>query len=231
MSRRRRPRAPWVLLGVAAVLLVVLELVLPGVAERRIRDELSPAGRVVAVDVGGRPALALLWGRVARVEVRMADLDVDRLPRGDGGVERLAGVGRASIRADVARAGGLRGRDVRVELRDGAVRLRADVALTGLLEALGRLPVVDPEIRATPDALSLEVAGGGLGSVGARVVAEDGRVVLQPRASAGPFSFGGGLGGRTLVDDADLAFTRVGGALRGEDLELDVSGRLRAAGR
>lgn len=229
MSRRR---LGLVAVAVAALTaLVTLEVVLPGVAERRIRDRLAPAGRVLDVDVRSRPAIALLWGSVDRVDVRMADLDAARLPRGDGGIERLAGVGVGTVSAASARSGELEARAVRADLRDGAVRLRADVPLRGLLDALGDLPVVDPRLRAERDALSVEVAGGGLASVGARVVAVRGRVVLQPQASAGPFTFGGGLGERTLVDDPDLAFTRIGGSRTAEGLALDLAGRLRAADR
>lgn len=54
------------------VLLVVAQLVLPGIAAQQLRDRLSRSGRVLEVKVEAFPAIELLWHQADRVVVRMA---------------------------------------------------------------------------------------------------------------------------------------------------------------
>lgn len=54
------------------VVLVVAQLVLPGIAAQRLRDRLSRSGRVLQVKVEAFPAVKLLWHQADRVVVRMA---------------------------------------------------------------------------------------------------------------------------------------------------------------
>jgi hypothetical protein len=54
------------------VLLVVAQLVLPGIAAQRIRDQLSKSGKVIDVQVSAFPAIELLWHQADSVKVRMA---------------------------------------------------------------------------------------------------------------------------------------------------------------
>jgi hypothetical protein len=54
------------------LLLVVAQLVLPGVAAQRLRDRLSRYGHVLEVKVEAFPAIELLWHQADRVVVRMA---------------------------------------------------------------------------------------------------------------------------------------------------------------
>ena len=51
---------------------MVAQLVLPGIAARRLRDRLSRSGRVLEVKVEAFPAIELLWHQADRVVVRMA---------------------------------------------------------------------------------------------------------------------------------------------------------------
>jgi DUF2993 family protein len=68
----RRLRA--LAIGVAAivVMLVVAQIVLPGVAAQQLRDRLSRNGRVLSVSVSAFPAIELLWHQADKVVVRMA---------------------------------------------------------------------------------------------------------------------------------------------------------------
>ncbi len=54
------------------VLLVVAQLILPGIAAQRLRDRLAKSGRVLTVQVSAFPAVELLWHHADRVVVRMA---------------------------------------------------------------------------------------------------------------------------------------------------------------
>src|ERR1700742_2588000 len=58
--------------GLVVVLLVVAQLVLPGIAGQRLRDRLSRSGRVLQVHVSAFPAIKLLWHDADTVVVRMA---------------------------------------------------------------------------------------------------------------------------------------------------------------
>jgi hypothetical protein len=58
--------------GLVVVLLVVGQLVLPGIAAQRLRDRLGRSGRVLEVQVSAFPALKLLWHHADSVVVRMA---------------------------------------------------------------------------------------------------------------------------------------------------------------
>src|SRR5256885_14921748 len=70
----RRLIAAAIVLAVLVLLSVVAQLVLPGIAENRIRDRLAHDGRVESVHVSAFPAVKLLWGRADRVTVRMANV-------------------------------------------------------------------------------------------------------------------------------------------------------------
>jgi hypothetical protein len=56
-----------------AVILVVAQLVLPGIAADHIRDQLSKNGKVLEVDVSAFPAIELLWHQADSVTVKMAN--------------------------------------------------------------------------------------------------------------------------------------------------------------
>src|SRR5450755_588013 len=65
----RRP-----LTALAAVVVVVLgvaQLVLPGIAAQRLRDQLARSGQVLSVHVSAFPAIELLWHHADSVVVRM----------------------------------------------------------------------------------------------------------------------------------------------------------------
>ncbi len=59
-------------LGIVLVLLVVAQLVLPGIAAQNLRDRLAKSGRVIDVQVSAFPAIELLWHQADKVVVRMA---------------------------------------------------------------------------------------------------------------------------------------------------------------
>lgn len=66
-------------LAAGAALLVIIvvlgvgQLVLPGIAARRLRDRLARSGTVEKVEVDAFPAIELLWHRADKVVIRMRD--------------------------------------------------------------------------------------------------------------------------------------------------------------
>jgi hypothetical protein len=59
-------------LGVVLLVLLILQLVLPGIAADNLRDRLSKSGRVIDVEVSAFPAVELLWHQADKVVIRMA---------------------------------------------------------------------------------------------------------------------------------------------------------------
>src|SRR2546423_13547039 len=91
--------AAGVALAALVLLAVVAQVVLPGLAENRVRDRLAHDGRVESVQVSAFPAVKLLWGKADRVTVRMA-----------------------SVRTGVGRLGSLIGRTADADRLDGSTR-------------------------------------------------------------------------------------------------------------
>src|SRR5436305_295010 len=59
------------ILLVVVVVLVIPQLILPGIAAQRLRDQLARSGTVQKVEVHAFPAIQLLWHHADRVVVRM----------------------------------------------------------------------------------------------------------------------------------------------------------------
>jgi hypothetical protein len=60
-----------IVLAAVVLVLVIAQLVLPGVATQRLRDRLAKSGQVLDVQVSAFPAIELLWHQADRVVVRM----------------------------------------------------------------------------------------------------------------------------------------------------------------
>ena len=67
-----RRLAALALAGLVVVILVAGQLILPGIAAQRLRDQLARSGRVLDVQVDAFPAIKLLWHHADTVVVRMA---------------------------------------------------------------------------------------------------------------------------------------------------------------
>src|SRR5436853_3420525 len=59
-------------LAAVLALFVIAQLVLPGIAEQRLRDRLARSGKVLDVEVHAFPAIELLWHQADSVVVRMS---------------------------------------------------------------------------------------------------------------------------------------------------------------
>jgi LmeA-like phospholipid-binding len=68
----RRLRALGIGVAAIVVMLVVAQIVLPGIAAQELRDRLSANGKVLSVSVSAFPAIELLWHQADKVVVRMA---------------------------------------------------------------------------------------------------------------------------------------------------------------
>ncbi len=172
-------------LGVAAVLLVASQLLLPRLAESRLRSELAPLGEVVSVHVSAWPALKLLVERADSVDVRLRSAT---LGAGDL-ADQLAGTSRTGsldARVDTATLGPLTLRDVSLIKEDDSLTGSASLTDADLAAALpvdlGLRPVSSAD-----GALVMEAQVGPV-AVRARLSASGGALVIAPDGLLGGFA-------------------------------------------
>jgi LmeA-like phospholipid-binding len=171
--------------GGLLVVLVVAQLVLPGIAERRLRSDLARHGRDVRVDVAAFPGVKLLWHRADRVTIRVGSYRTGGGGSGTSLPDLLARTkSTAKLDVDIATL------DVpRLRLHD--VRLHKDGdALTGRVRMtradVDRALPVDLHLagaQTAPDQLSVSGSTTVFGrrlSGGAVIRVADGRIVLRP---------------------------------------------------
>lgn len=182
-------RLAWILAAIAGALCAALaaaQVVLPRVAEGRIRASLGEQSTGLHVDVKATPAIKLLAGRVDRVTIRADRLRADDTPSAPPLDELLARAGAISqldVRVRRVQApAGVEVRDVALRKDGDAITARAGFDLARLTSALPAgldvkpLPAPDGQILLDGAVSPLGTRIGGR----ARVLAQDGRVVMQP---------------------------------------------------
>jgi len=163
--------------GLVIVLLVVSQLVLPGIAAQQLRDRLARSGKVISVSVEAFPAIELLWHHAGRVEVHLASY------HGTSGVlghllDQAAGVGTIDATVDRLNTG-------LVTLRDATLRKRGDVLSGSAIVTDADLQaVLPPGLQVQPVASGngkLVLEGTALGvSADATLGAQDGALQIAP---------------------------------------------------
>ncbi len=194
--------------AVAVVLLVLVlgQLLLPGIAADQLRDRLSQNGKVESVSVSAFPAIELLWHDADKVVVRMASY------RSSSGklsslLDEATGVGTLDATAAVLTAGLLTVHNATLSKRGNRLTASASVAEADLRSAVPFLQSVTP-VAAGNGRLTLQGTGsiGGFsGSIDATVEAQNGRLVLVPQ-----IPLVGGLLTFTLFNDSHVSVQSVG---------------------
>src|SRR5438105_3849234 len=125
------------------VLLVVAQLVLPGIAAQRIRDRLGRSGTVLQVEVHAFPAIELLWHHADRVLVRMANYRSSSavLSRTLG---QVTDTGSLDASANQLQAGLLTLRDAALHKRGNELTASANVTQADLRASLPVLDSLEP---------------------------------------------------------------------------------------
>jgi LmeA-like phospholipid-binding len=211
---RRLAIAAAVLLG----LLVVVQLVLPRLAEHYVRSEVRRnGGDVASVHVSAFPAIKLLWRHAdtVRLHLRSARLGVGDLAEE---LQRAAGVVRLDATIAQMDLGPLRLRDIELRKRgdrlDGAATVTREDLSAALPVAVGLTPV-----EADDGALVLRASVGPL-SARARLSASDGALRIAPDGLLGGFA------SLTVFRDPRVAVTGVGARPATDGFTLTAEGRL-----
>ena len=185
--------------GVVLLVLVVAQLVLPGVAEQELRDQLSQSGTVLEVKVSAFPAVKLLWHHADSVVVRMARYRSGSGPLGDR-LGQTAGVGKLDASVQELDSGALTLRNATLIKRGSELSGAATVLNADLRAAVPFLNDVQP-IASGEGRLTLRGTASLLGlraSVNATAAAQNGALVVAPDV---PF---GGIATITLFDHPNV---------------------------
>jgi hypothetical protein len=202
---------------VLVALLGAAQLVLPRLAQDRVRDELRASGTVLSVRVSAFPAIKLLFDRADRVEVHVGEATAapGRLAELIDSTRRTR---ELDARADVLRIGPLVLRDLRLrkdgERLDGEAAVRQADLSAALPVEVGLRPV-----QSADGALVLEATAGPF-AVRARLSASDGALVIAPDGLLGGFA------SLTVFSDPRVAVTAVGARARPDGFTLTARGRL-----
>lgn len=198
-------------------LLVATQLVLPGIAAHRVRDELRGTGPVQSVQVSAFPALKLLWGHADRVRIR---LGAGRIGAGDvaGELRKAQHVGRLDFAAASLALGPLRLQDVRLEKVGARVSGQASISRTNLAAVLP--PGVDVKPVSSGGGQLVLEARAGLVAVRARLEATRGALYVAPEGLLGS------IASLRVYSDPRLAVTGVGARPAPGGWTLTASGKL-----
>lgn len=190
-SRARRG-LPLVLAGVlllVLLLLVVAQLVLPRIAEQRLRDRLARSGTVLKVEVDAFPAIELLWRRADRVVVKMGDYSSGQSTLTET-LAHVADAGSVDASAAILRAGLLTVRNATLQKRGNELTASATVTQADLRASLPVLSSVTP-VASSGGEVTLQGTASVLGAAATVDVTarpEDGALVVSPDVPFGAFA-------------------------------------------
>lgn len=200
--------------GVVLLILVVAQLVLPGVAAQELRNNLEQSGTVLEIKVSSFPAIKLLWHRADSVVVRMGRYraPVSRLGQTLGGAGDAASLDASVQELDL---GPITLRNATLRKRGSDLVGSATVTEADLRSAVFFLQNVEP-IASGNGSLTLRGKASILGltaTVDATVAAQDGALVVAPNV---PF---GGIATLTVFSDPHIkvqsvSATNVAGGFR-----------------
>lgn len=193
MGRDWRPgRVQTALLGAVLLVLLLLgvaQLVLPGIAEQRLRDQLSRSGRVLEVHVDAFPAIELLWHQADHVVIRMGSYSSSSTSL-EQKLSQVADVGSLDASAARVTTGLLTVRDARLRKRGSELSGQATVTEADLRAALPVLDSVTP-LTSTGGQLTLRGTAtlfGVTATVDATVRPDNGTLVVSPDVPFGGFA-------------------------------------------
>jgi len=217
------------LLAAAALILLVLvaaQLLLPGLAEQRLRSDLESNGSDVRVAVEAFPAIKLLFKRADRVTVDVSDYNSGGEQQGSSLADLLArtkATNELDVHVRVLEDRLLRMQDVR--LRKDGDTLIADVVLrTADVDAAlpARLRVTGSDPEGITVAGETSVFGAELQAQARILVDDEGRIALRPEGI--PLA---SLVTVPIFSDERIAVEAIGASPTADGFSVTARGRLR----
>jgi pSer/pThr/pTyr-binding forkhead associated (FHA) protein len=231
---KRRPRARvrrrYLVVAIALTFAVVVfgvgQLVLPGIAEQRVRAELARHGTIREVQITAVPAVTLLWHRADTVKVAI-DTYRSAPSSGHGSLadflNRTRDTGKLDVSVATLQSKLLTLHDVRLRKEDQQLVGQAELTQHDLRAALPTFLDLRP-VSASANGIVAQASVSVLGhrvTVRLDVVADAGRVVVRPEA----FLLGS-LATITVFGDPRIYVESLGAELRGERYLLTARARL-----
>ena len=207
--------------GVVILVLVVAQLVLPGVAADRLRDRLSRSGNVISVEVHAFPAIKLLWKHADRVVVWMGRYESGAGTLGDL-LSQTSDVGSVDASAQEFSSGLLTVRNAALRKRGNQLVATALVTESDLRRAIPILQSVVP-VQSSDGRLTLRGTASLFGvsaTVDATVSASDGQLIVAPNV---PF---GGFATLTVFSNPHVQVQSVGATAAPGGFRVTATGRL-----
>jgi hypothetical protein len=171
------------------VVAVVAQLVLPGIAAQRLRDQLARSGQVLSVKVSAFPAVKLLWHRADTVAVRLGRYRPRSGTLG-GTLDQAGDVGSLTASAQEVDDGLLTFHDATLIKRGDRLTGTATVSETELRSAIPILTSVTP-VASADGRLTLRGTASLFGlsaTIDATVSAQDGKLIVAPDVPFGGFA-------------------------------------------
>jgi FHA domain len=215
------------IVALAVVIVIgVAQLVLPGVAEQKLRSDLARYGAVRRVHIDSAPAIKLLWHRADRVDVAMDSYRSE--PGGHASLadflSRTRDTGKLDVSVGTLQAQLVTLHDVRLHKEGDVLVGQARLTQHDLSAALPAFVDLRP-VSASENGIVAQVSASVLGHrVATRiaVLADSGRVVVRPEGL--PF---GSLATITVFGDPRVYVESLGAELRGENYFLTARALLK----
>jgi hypothetical protein len=175
--------------GVVILVLVIAQIVLPGIAADKLRDRLSKSGSVISVEVHAFPAIKLLWHHADRVVVRMTSYRSGAGPLGSL-LSEASDVGSLDASTGELVSGLLTVRNAALRKRGNQLVGTALVTEADLRRAIPILQSVVP-VESSDGRLTLRGTASLFGvtaTVDATVSASNGNLVVAPDVPFGGFA-------------------------------------------
>ena len=208
--------------GVVLLVLVLPQLILPGIAADRIKDRLGHRGKVESVDVSAFPAIELLWHHADTVKVRMdtysaglSDLTSD--------LAKTADAGSLDASVGLLDTGLLKLHDATLRKRGSQLTGAARVTEADLSAALPILSNVQP-VASDAGGLTFRGTASLLGisaTVDATLSVQNGKLVITPDV---PF---GGLATLQVFSDPRVQVSSVSAAPTPDGFSVTAQARLK----
>ena len=182
--------------GLVLLVLIVAQLLLPGIAAQELRDDLGRSGTVLEVKVTAFPAIKLLWHKADSVVVRMGRYRSRSSHLGET-LGQAADADSLDASAQELDVGPLTLRNATLRKRGSELSGSATVTESDLRSAVFFLDNVEP-IASANGRLTLRGTASFLGlhaTVDATVAAKDGALVVAPNVPLG------GIAALTLFDN------------------------------
>jgi hypothetical protein len=190
--------------GVVVLVLVIAQLVLPGIAAQQLRDRLSKNGRVLDVQVSAFPALELLWHQADKVVVRMASYH-STTSNLSSLLNQASQVDTLDASAAVLNTGLLTLQNAILHKRGTELTGSATVTEASLRSAIPFLQTAQPVASANG-----QITLRGTGTVPLLGVTASVDATVRPQNGALVFSSFGGLATITLFSDPHVGVQSVG---------------------